>query len=101
VSKELDVHIIVDTQSVHGAHEIKRWLQEASPVSYAVQRILSSWLNLVERWFANLRQDAIRRGSHLSVHQLVEGIMAYIDATNEDPTLFGRIESADRTLASV
>jgi hypothetical protein len=45
----------------------------------------SSWLNLVERWFGRLTNDALRRGSHLDVRELRDAIERYIVETNEDP----------------
>lgn len=101
VPSELDVHIVVDNQSVHGAPEIKKWLQRHPRFHMHFTPTYSSWLNLVERWFANLTEDAIRRGSHASTRQLTEAIVAYIDATNDDPKPFVWRKTADQILASV
>jgi len=61
----------------------------------------SSWLNLVERWFAKLTEEALRRSSHLSTRQLREAIEDYIDATNDEPKPFVWNKTADEILASV
>jgi hypothetical protein len=61
----------------------------------------SSWLNLVERWFAKLTDDALRRGSHLDVDELREAIGLYIDETNDDPRPFVWTKTADEIIASV
>jgi transposase len=101
VPQELDVHIIVDNQSVHAAPEIRRWLKRRPRFHMHFTPTYSSWLNLVERWFANLTEDAIRRGSHASIRELIEAITAYVEATNEDPTPFVWTKTADEILASV
>ena len=61
----------------------------------------SSWLNLVERWFAKLTNDALRRGSHLDVTELRGAIEAYIAETNDEPKPFVWTKSADEIIASV
>ena len=61
----------------------------------------SSWLNLVERWFAKLTEEALRRGNHASTGQLESAIAAYIDATNDEPKPFVWTKTADQILASV
>ena len=61
----------------------------------------SSWLNLVERWFAELTMKQIRRGSYRSVLQLKAAIQAFIDAHQADPRPFVWTKSADDILASI
>jgi transposase len=61
----------------------------------------SSWLNLVERWFAKLTDEALRRASHRSTRELHEAIVAYISATNDEPRPFIWAKTADEILASV
>jgi len=61
----------------------------------------SSWLNLVERWFRELTDKALRRGSFKSVPELITAIEEYLDAHNEDPKPFVWTVTADSILAKV
>ena len=61
----------------------------------------SSWLNLVERWFRELTQKAIRRGVFHSVPDLVAAIYEYLDAHNSDPKPFVWTASAEQILEKV
>jgi hypothetical protein len=58
-------------------------------------------LNLVERWFAELTQKQIRRGSHRSVHELERAIREFIAAHNSDPKPFAWTKTADEIFASI
>ena len=61
----------------------------------------SSWLNLVERWFAKLTDEALRRASHRSTAELEGAIYAHTDATNTEPKPFVWTKTADQIIASV
>lgn len=61
----------------------------------------SSWLNLVERFFALLTDEALRRGSHTSIPQLRQAIMNYVEAHNEEAGPFKWTKTADEVLESV
>src|SRR5215470_4346146 len=61
----------------------------------------SSWLNLIERWFAELTNKAIRRGSFAGVGELVTAIHAFLDASNQDPTVYVWTASAEAILEKV
>jgi transposase len=101
VPQELEVELVVDNQSVHGAPEIQRWLKKHPRFHMHFVPTYSSWLNLVERWFGKLTDDALRRGHHNSVQGLTDAIMAYIEATNDDPKPFVWTKTADEILASI
>ena len=101
VPKELEVELIVDNQSVHAAPEIQRWLKNHPRFHMHFTPTYSSWLNMVERWFGKLTEDALRRGHHDSVQSLTNAIMEYIEATNEEPKPFVWTKTADEILASV
>jgi putative transposase len=60
-----------------------------------------SWLNLVERWFAELTTKQIRRGSHRSVAELERAIQEFLDAHNDEAKPFVWTKSADKILASI
>lgn len=98
---QLDVHLVVDNSSIHNAPEIKRWLKRHPRFKMHFTPTYSSWLNLVERWFANLTNDALRRASHLDVRDLRDAIDAYIAETNDDAKPFVWTKSADEIVASV
>lgn len=88
VPAELAVHVIVDNSSIHNAPEIKRWLKRHPRFHMHFTPTYSSWLNLVERWFSNLTEQALRRGSHKSTTELKQAIDAYLEATNDAPKPF-------------
>jgi transposase len=60
-----------------------------------------SWINLVERWFAELTNKRIRRGVFRSVRELEAAIREYIGVHNEDPKPFVWTKTADQILASI
>jgi transposase len=95
------VHVVVDNSSIHTAPEIKRWLRRHPRFHMHFTPTYSSWLNLVERWFAKLTDEALRRASHRSTRELHEAIVAYISATNDEPRPFIWAKTADEILASV
>lgn len=101
VPAELQVHLVVDNSSIHAAPTVQRWLRQHPRFHLHFVPTYSSWLNLVERWFANLTQDALRRGSHCSTAELETAIEAYIEASNADPRPFIWTKTADQILASV
>jgi transposase len=95
------VHVVVDNSSIHTAPEVKRWLRRHRRFHLHFTPTYSSWLNLVERWFAKLTDEALRRASHRNTRELHDAIDAYIDATNGDPRPFVWAKTADEILASV
>jgi transposase len=81
---ELDVHPVVDNSSFHAAPEIRRWLRHYSRFHLHFTPTYSSWLNLIERWFAKLTEEALRRGSHQSTRERRTAIDHYIGASAWD-----------------
>ena len=67
VPAELDVHVVLDNSSAHKTPSIQRWLVRHLRFTLHFTPTYSSWLNLVERWFAELTQKWIKRGAHHSV----------------------------------
>jgi len=80
---------------------IQRWLVKRPNFHLHFTPTSSSWLNLVERWFAELTEKQIRRGSHRSVNQLECAIQKYIAICNEDPKPFVWVKTADEILKNV
>jgi len=83
--KDLAIHIIADNYSTHKQAKVKDWLKKHARFHMHFTPTGSSWMNLVERFFADLTQDCIRDGSFRAVRELVEAIQDYLSARNEKP----------------
>jgi transposase len=101
VPAELDVHLILDNYGTHKTPMIHRWLARRPRFHLHFTPTSSSWLNLVERWFAQLTEKQIKRGAHRSTRALETAILAYIDYNNTAPKPFVWTKTADEILASV
>lgn len=101
VPEHLDIHVVLDNLSTHKTPEIKRWLVRHPRFQLHFTPTHGSWLNLVERWFGLLTEQALRRASHTSTYQVRNAIKEYIDAHNEDSKPFKWTKSADEILASI
>ena len=97
----LDVHVVLDNSSTHKAPTIQRWLVRHPRFTFHFTPTYSSWLNLVERWFAELTTKWIKRGSHRSVRELVASIRTWITNWNDDPKPYVWHKTADEILASI
>ncbi|MGX1885777.1 IS630 family transposase [Streptomyces sp. NPDC055287] len=94
----LDVHLICDKYATHKTPAIKKWLLAHSRFHLHFTPTGSSWLNLVERWFAELTNKQIRRGVHKSVQALEKDIRNWIAAWNTDPRPYVWTKTADEIL---
>jgi len=83
--KNLDLHLIADNYATHKHPNVKAWLARHPRVKMHFTPTSSSWLNLVERFFADLTGDVIRAGSFTSVKELVDDINAYLGERNANP----------------
>lgn len=101
VPVNLDVHVVLDNLSTHKTPAIKRWLVRHPRFHMHFTPTHGSWLNLVERWFGLLTEQALRRASHTSTSQLRKAIYEYIDANNDKPTPFKWTKTADDILATI
>lgn len=101
VPDPLDVHLIVDNASTHKTPLIHRWLARHPRFHVHFTPTGSSWINLVERWFAALTEKQLRRGVHRSTRELEAAIRRYIELTNARPKPFVWTKTADEILASV
>jgi transposase len=101
VPAELDVHLIVDNYATHKTAIIQKWLTKRPRFHVHFTPTYGSWINLVERWFAELTNKRIRRGVFRSVKDLESAIREFIEVHNEDPTPFVWTRSADQILASI
>ena len=101
VPAELDVHIIVDNYGTHKTALIRKWFAKRPRFHVHFTPTYASWINWVERWFAELTNKRIRRGVFRSVKELETAIREYIDVHNEDPKPFVWTKTADQILASI
>ena len=101
VPTELDVHVILDNSSTHKTPAIHRWLLAHPRFVLHFTPTSSSWLNLVERWFAELTTKKLRRATHRSVQALNNDIRAWIDTWNDEPKPFVWTKTADQILNSI
>ena len=101
VPAELDVHIVLDNSSTHKTPAIQRWLLAHPRFQLHFTPTSSSWLNLVERWFAELTSKLLKRGTHRSVAALNADIRAWIETWNDDPRPYVWTKTADQILDSI
>ena len=99
--EELDVHLILDNYGAHKTVAVKRWLLRHPRYSVHFTPTYSSWINLVERFFAALTEQQLRRGTHRSTHALEQAIRDYLAAHNADANPFVWTKSADDIIQSV
>jgi transposase len=97
----LDLHLIVDNYGTHKHPRVKSWLRRQPRFHLHFIPTSSSWLNLVERWFRDLTDKRIRRGSFASVPELVAAIKQYIDSHNQNPRVFAWTASVERIMTKV
>jgi len=101
VPQHLDVHLIMDNYGTHKTPMIRNWLAKRPRFHVHFTPTYSSWINLIERWFAELTNKQIRRGSHNSVAALEDAIREFTDATNDHPKPYVWTKTADEILASI
>ena len=101
VPAALEVHIILDNCGTHKTALIRKWFAKRPRFHLHFTPTYGSWLNLVERWFAELTNKRIRRGIFRSVKELEAAIREYIEIHNEDPTPFVWTKTADQILNSI
>ena len=98
---ELDLHLICDNYATHKTPAVKAWLAAHPRFHLHFTPTSGSWLNLVERWFAELTRRKLRRSSHRSVKDLEADVTAWIEAWNADPKPFVWVKTADEILDSL
>ena len=98
---ELDLHLIVDNYGTHKPPRVKSWLHRHPRFHLHFIPTSSSWLNMVERWFRELTDKRIRRGSFQNVPALVAAITEYLDHHNQQPQVFAWRAPVARILAKI
>jgi transposase len=101
VPSDLAVHIVLDNSSTHKTPAIKKWLLAHPRFELHFTPTSSSWLNLVERWFAELTTKLLKRGTHRSVAALNKDIRAWMKTWNDDPRPYVWTKTADQILDSI
>ena len=97
----LDLHLIVDNSSTHKSPPVRRWLARHPRVHLHFTPTSSSWLNLVERWFADITRTRLRRGTFESLPALLRAIREYLDHYNRSPKPFVWTKDADTILGKI
>jgi transposase len=98
---DVEIHIIFDNYATHKHEKVQRWLKRHRRFHLHFTPTSSSWLNLVERWFRDLTERCIRRGSFRNVAELEAAIWEYIDHTNDAPKPFHWTKNPDDILNKV
>jgi transposase len=98
VKKHLDIHLVLDNYGTHKTPEVKTWLAKHRRFKLHFTPTSASWLNLVERFFAEITTKRIRRGIFRSVAELEQAIHDYLDRHNCDPKPFVWTKSAEIVL---
>ena len=101
VPKGLDLHVIVDNYATHKHVAVKEWLGRHPRVHLHFTPTSSSWLNQVERFFAEITDKAIRRGVFRSVRELEEAITAFLAHRNEHPKPYTWTASVEAIMEKV
>src|SRR6266481_574906 len=85
---DLDLHLIVDNYGTHKHPRVQSWLKRHPRFHLHFIPTSSSWLNMVERWFREITDRRIRRGSFQNVPDLIAAINQYIQTHNQNPKVF-------------
>ncbi len=96
-----EAHIIMDNYGTHKTALIRKWFAKRPRFHLHFTPPYASWINLVERWFAEITNKRIRCGVFRSVKELEAAIREYIEVHNEDPKPFVWTKTADQILASI
>ena len=98
VSQDLDLHLVLDNYATHKTPTIKQWLLRHPRFHLHFTPTSGSWLNLVERWFAELTNRKLRRSAHRSVTELEADVRKWINEWNADPKPFVWTKTSDQIL---
>ena len=91
VPEQLDIHLVLDNYGTHKTVLVHNWLARRQRFHLHFTPTSTSWINLVERWFAEITSKQTRRGSFNSTRELKTAIKEYLEVYNEDPSpLSGR-----------
>ena len=97
----LGVHVVLDNSSTPKTDAINKWLLRHPRFTFHFTPTSSSWLNLVERWFAELTNRMLRRSAHRSIKALTTDLNDWIATWNDNPRPFVWHKTADEILDSL
>ena len=97
----LNLHLIVDNYGTHKHPRVKSWLRRHPRFHLHFIPTSSSWLNMVERWFREITDKRIRRGTFKSVPDLIAAITDYLENHNQNPRVFAWSAPADKILTKI
>ena len=97
----LDVHLVLDNYGTHKVSKVRSWLARHPRYHVHFTPTGGSWLNLVERLFAEVTERCVRRGSHTAIRSLEKAMLDYLDNRNRDPKPFVWTATADLILGKV
>jgi transposase len=101
VPADLDVHLVMDNYATHKTPEVRRWLQRRPRFHVHFTPTSSSWLNLVESFFAIVERRVTKRGVHCTTAALEADVRAFLHAHNGDPKPYVWTKTADQILDSL
>lgn len=101
VPEELDVHLVCDNLATHKTPAVGDWLAKHPRFHVHFTPTGSSWINQVERWFAFLTDQLLRRGVHKSVAALEKDVRNWVKTWNDDPKPFVWHKTAEELLDSL
>ena len=101
--RDLEIHVVLDNLSAHKSAEVAAWLAKPRQKRWHLHftPTSSSWLNLVEGWFAQLTNKRLKHGSFTSVGELTEAIDVWVSHWNDDPKPFIWTKTANEIIAKV
>jgi transposase len=101
VPSDTEIHIVMDNYGTHKVAKVRRWFVRHPRYHVHFTPTSGSWLNLVERLFAEVTERCVRRGSHTAVRQLEEAMLGYLKARNKNPKPFVWTAPAELILGKV
>ena len=101
VPKDQEVHLVLDNYNTHKTALIHSWLAKRPRFHLHFTPTSASWLNQVERWFAIITEQQIRRGAYHSTSELEAAIHSWLETYNENPRPFKWTKSADDILENL
>jgi transposase len=101
VDSGLQIHLVLDNYGTHKHPAVKKWLAVRPRYNVHFTPTSSSWLNQIERWFAEITRKRIRRGTFRSVRELILAIQNYIQRYNRNPQPFQWVASASKIIRKV
>ena len=101
VDPRLDVHLVLDNYGTHKHPDVKNWLAKRPRYNVHFTPTSSSWLNQIERWFAEITRKRIRRGTYHSVRELIKAIKDYVRRYNKNPQPFRWVATASQIVRKI